>query len=360
MATEALNPKKEAVVDLWKRMELELVPDEEIRKLMKIVLEKRINWDSKPSHHQQLAQTLDFTKSLRSMKMATEIETLDAKVYETPSSFQQIMCGESIKESSGLFTDETISVEEAHIKMLDLYCERAHVKDGQSILDLGCGHGSLVLHVAQKHRNCNVTGVTNSLSQKEFIVEQCKKLHLSNVEIILADVTTLEMEATFDRVFVIGLIEHMKNFELFLRKISEWMKQDDSLLFLENYFHINLAYHCEQIDEEDWYNGYIFPSGSMVMPSASCLLYFQDDVSVVHHWILSGSHFARTFEEWLKRIDSKIDEIKGIFESFYGISKEEAAKLTNYWRVFCITAAEMFGYNHGEEWMISHLLFNKN
>ncbi|OVA04487.1 Mycolic acid cyclopropane synthase [Macleaya cordata] len=179
--------------------------------------------------------------------------------------------------------DESTTLDQAQIRMLDLYFDKAKIKDGQSILDLGCGHGALILCVAQKYRNCNITGVTNSMSQKEFIQEQCKKLNLSNVKMVLADVTKFEMKATFDRIFVIGLIEHMKNFELFLRKISEWLKPD-GLLFLEHYCHKTFAHQWEPIDEEDWFSKYIFPPGTVIIPSASFLLYFQRRVVEGNRW----------------------------------------------------------------------------
>ncbi|KAI3845807.1 hypothetical protein MKX03_020304 [Papaver bracteatum] len=300
---------------LWKNMNLGLIPDEEIRRLMKIVIEKRIEWGSRPTQQQQLAQLLDFTKY----------------IYETPKSFTHIIHGDTLKESAAT------TLEEACVSTMDLYCEKARIKDGQTILDLGCGAGSLVFHVAKKFKNCKVTG-----------------LNLSNVEIVLVDVTSLEMQSTFDHVFVIGLIE---NFELFLRKVSKWMK-DDRLLLLEHYFHKKNSYHWE---------------GTLLMPSATCLMYFQDDVTVLDHWILSVNHFSRSqckllclknyfvfyINEWLKRIDSRVEEIKEIFESFYGISKEEDGKLVNFWRIFCITGTELFGYNNGEEWSISHILFKK-
>ncbi|KAI3927725.1 hypothetical protein MKW92_006269 [Papaver armeniacum] len=355
-ATATMN--YDQVDDIWKNMELGLI------------LTKK---SEDPTQQQQLAQLLDFNKSLRGMKMATEISTLsDSDIYETPNSFTQIIHGDTLKENyfffflmlsiqfypSGLYTSEATTLEEACLNMMDLYCERARIKDGQTILDLGCGPGSLVFHVAKKFKNCKVTGVTNSKPQKELMEEQSKKLNLSNVEIVLADVTSVEMESTFDRVFVIGLIEHMKNFELFLRRVSKWMK-DDGLLFLEHYCHKSFSYHCEPLSEDSWYDKHVFPRGTLLIPSSTCLLYFQDDVTVQDHWILSGNQYARSQNEWLKRIDGKVEEIKEIFESFYGISKEEAVKLVNFWRIFCITGAELFGYNNGEEWSISHVLFKK-
>ncbi|KAJ8649901.1 hypothetical protein MRB53_002924 [Persea americana] len=350
-------PKKASVVELQRRLDEGRIQDEELRQLMRAEIARRLQWGYKPTYDQQLAQLLSFAKSLRHMSIATEVETLDDQMYEVPISFLKIMFGSKIKGSCCYFKEESTTLDEAETAMLDLYCERAQIKDGQSVLDLGCGQGALTLHVAQKYKNCHVTAITNSVSQKEFIEEESRKLRLSNVEVILADITKLETEATYDRILVIELFEHMKNYELLLRKISEWMRPD-GLLFVEHICHKTFAYHYEPIDEDDWYTEYVFPAGTMIIPSASFLLYFQDDVSVVDHWTLSGKHYSRTNEEWLKRVDGNVVAVKEIMESFSG-SKEEAAKWTKYWRGFCISGGELFGYNNGEEWMASHILFKK-
>ncbi|XP_058085960.1 (S)-coclaurine N-methyltransferase-like [Magnolia sinica] len=357
MGEETKQPKKAAVEELLKRLDEGRVPDEELRRLMRFEIGRRLQWGYKPTHEEQVAQVLELTHSLRKMSIATEVDTLDSQMYEIPISFLQIMFGSLIKGSCCYFKDDSTTLDEAEIAMLDLYCERAQIKDGQSVLDLGCGQGALTLHVAQKYQNCRVTAITNSASQKDFIEDQSKKLKLSNVEIILADITKYETETTYDRILVIELFEHMKNYELLLKKIAKWMKQD-GLLFIEHICHKTFAYHYEPLDEDDWYTEYVFPAGTMIIPSSSFLLYFQDDVSVVNHWTLSGKHYSRTNEEWLKRVDANVDAVREIMESFSG-SKEAAEKWIRYWRGFCISGNELFGYNNGEEWMASHILFRK-
>ncbi|KAL5972708.1 hypothetical protein ACLOJK_039513 [Asimina triloba] len=341
--------KKAAIQELLKRLDEGSVSDGELRRLMRIEIGRRLQWGYKPTHEEQLDQVLSLAHSLKKMSIATAVETLDDQMYEVPISFLKIICC--------YFKDESMTLDEAEVAMLDLYCERAQIKDGQSVLDLGCGQGALTLHVAQKYKRCRVTAITNSVSQKDFINEKCKDRGLSNVEVILADITKLETEATFDRILVIELFEHMKNYELLLKKIAKWMKQD-GLLFIEHICHKTFAYHYEPIDKDDWYTEYVFPAGTMVIPSASFLLYFQDDVSVVKHWTLSGKHYSRTNDEWLKRVDGNIEAVREIMESFSG-NKEAAEKWVRYWRGFCISGSELFGYNNGEEWMATHILFKK-
>uniref|UniRef100_A0A1D1Z3M9 (S)-coclaurine N-methyltransferase n=1 Tax=Anthurium amnicola TaxID=1678845 RepID=A0A1D1Z3M9_9ARAE len=179
-----------------------------------------------------------------------------------------------------------------------------------------------------------------------------RDLQLLNVKIIVSDISKFKMEASFDRIISIEMFEHMKNYKELLKKISMWMKED-SLLFVHYFCHKAFAYHFEDTNEDDWITRYFFTGGTM--PSANLLLYFQDDVTVVNHWLVNGTHYAQTSEEWLKRMDQNSASIRPIMESTYG--KDAATKWTAYWRTFFIAVAELFGYNNGEEWMVAHFLF---
>ncbi|KAF9622558.1 hypothetical protein IFM89_032123 [Coptis chinensis] len=151
--------------------------------------------------------------------------------------------------------------------------------------------------------------------------------------------------------------EDMKHVGLFLRKISKWMTED-GLLFLDYICHKTFGHHFEAIDEEDWYSNYIFPKGSVTVPGASTLLYFQDDVAVVDQWVENGKHMARTVEEWLHKLDKNIDAARKILEPCLG-SKAAVDKVITHSRTFCIGAYEQFSFNDGEEYMITHILFRK-
>ncbi|XP_060673624.1 (S)-coclaurine N-methyltransferase-like [Ziziphus jujuba] len=297
--------------------------------------------------------------TLRTSTTTTDQPQSDS--YELPTSFFKLVLGNTLKFSCCYFPDKLTTLDDAEKAMLELYCERAGIKDGQTILDIGCGWESLCLYIAKKYKNCMVTGITDSKSQKEYIDEQCRDLQLRNVDIIVADVGTFEMEASYDRIFSIGTFEHMKNYKALLKKISEWMKQD-GLLFVDHICHKTFAYPFESVIEDDWISKFDwlsadFSNGEGVMPSVNLLLYFQDDVSVVNHWLVNAKHAERTGEEWVKKMDRNMSSIKPLMESTYG--KDSAVKWTVYWRTFFIHTAEFFKYNNGEEWMVSHMLFKK-
>ncbi|CAH2066026.1 unnamed protein product [Thlaspi arvense] len=335
-------------------LEKNLLPDVVIRRLTRLLLASRLRSGYKPTAELQLSDILRFVNSIKEMPIAINTEMPKTQHYELPTAFFELVLGRNMKYSSCYFSNDSSNLEDAEEAMLALYCERAKVEDGHIVLDVGCGWGSLSLYIARKFSNCKLTGLCNSKTQKAFIDEQCRKLGIKNIKIIVGDISTFEDEGTYDRVFSIGMFEHMKNYGKLLKKIGSWMKED-SLLFVHYFCHKTFAYHFEDVNDDDWITRHFFSGG--IMPSANLLLYFQENVSIVDHWLQNGKHYANTSEEWLKQMDKEIVAVKEIMEITYG--KEEAVKWMVYWRTFFIAVAELFGYNNGEEWMVAHFIFKK-
>nr|ANY58190.1 putative N-methyltransferase [synthetic construct] len=355
---EGMKKETRAAEEILGRLLKGEIKDEELRKLIKFQFQKRLEWGYKSTHHQQLSFNLDFIKSLKNMDMSGEIETMNKETYELPTEFLEAAFGKTMKQSGCYFKHESTTIDEAEEASHELYCERAQIKDGQTVLDIGCGQGGLVLYIAEKYKKCHVTGLTNSKAQVNYIEMQAKKLGLSNVDVILADVTKYDSDKTYDRLLMIEAIEHMKNIQLFMKKLSTWMTKD-SLLFVDHICHKTFSHPFEAVDEDDWYSGFIFPPGCVTILSSDALLYFQDDVSVVDHWVINGMHMARSVEAWRKKLDKNMKAAKEILLPGLGGNHEAVNQIVTHIRTFCMGGYEQFSYNNGEEWMVAQMLFKK-
>ena len=238
--------------------------------------------------------------------------------------------------------------------MLEITCNRAELKDGQDVLELGCGWGSLSLFMAKKYPKSNFTVVSNSRTQKLHIDEQAKQRGISNLTVLTVNINDFTIDKKFDRVVSVEMFEHMRNYQLLMKKVADSLKPDGKL-FVHIFTHKEFSYKFEVIDESDWMSKYFFTGG--IMPSDDLLLYFNEHLSIQQHWHVSGMHYSKTSEAWLQNMDKHKSEIMPLFEKTYG--KDQAVKWWVYWRIFYMACAELWGYNNGEEWIVSHYLFSK-
>ena len=259
-----------------------------------------------------------------------------------------------MKYSCALWPGAVAELAEAEAAMLDLTCRRAHLEDGQDVLELGCGWGSLSLHMAARYPNSRILSVSNSRSQKEFIVAEAARRGLANLEIVTADMNDFDTERRFDRIVSVEMFEHMRNYGELLRRISSWSRPE-ALLFVHVFAHSRFAYPFEVRDASDWMAQHFFTGG--LMPSDDLLLHFQNHFLIRERWRVSGMHYQKTAEAWLDRLDRNRDQVLSLLVRVHG--RDEALRWLVRWRVFFMACAELFGYAGGQEWIVSHYLFER-
>lgn len=335
-------------------LEKDLLPDFLIRYGIRRLLVQRLKDEDKGNPEALQEHFMKLVEELKNSPIA--VNTADANVqhYEIPAGFFQLVLGNHLKYSSGYWKEGVSSIDISERDMLEITCERAELRDGQNILELGCGWGSLSLFIAEKYPNNKITAVSNSHSQKAFIDEQAQKRNIKNLTILTADMNIFQIEEKFDRVVSVEMFEHMRNYELLMNKIAYFLKPTGKL-FVHIFTHKDYAYKFEVKDESDWMSKYFFTGG--IMPSDHLLLYFQRELKIENHWRVSGIHYEKTSNAWLQNMDSNKQKIMEIMEQVYG--KKDALKWWSYWRIFFMSCAELWGYKGGKEWMVSHYLFRK-
>lgn len=288
---------------------------------------------------------------MRSGPVALVPEAANEQHYEVPGRFYDIALGDRKKYSSAYYPTRETTLDEAEVAMLDLTCERARLEDGQDVLELGCGWGSLTLHMAERFPNSRIRGVSNSHSQRDEILENAARRGLSNLEITTADMNDFDAGARYDRIVTIEMFEHMRNWEELLGRARRWLK-DDGYLFQHVFAHASRPYAFDVRDESDWMSQYFFTGG--MMPSHQMLDHLDTPFELVERWKVSGTHYARTSEDWLKNLESRREDALPVLAETYG---NDAAELWFHrWRVFFLACAELFAWDNGNEWFVSHNL----
>ncbi len=335
-------------------VEKNLVPDFLIRGGIRKLLRERLNDENKGSKEEQKAHLLKLIQELKSSPIA--INTVDANEqhYEVPTEFYQYCLGKHLKYSSGYWREGVNDIDTSESDMLELTCQRAELADGQNVMELGCGWGSLSLFMSAKYPKSSFTVVSNSRTQKIYIDEQAKLRNINNLEVITCDINNFSIDKKFDRVVSVEMFEHMRNYQKLMKLVADALTADGKL-FVHIFTHKEYAYKFEVIDETDWMSKYFFTGG--IMPSDDLLLYFNDDLTIEEHWKVNGMNYSKTSEAWLQNMDRNKDRIMPLFEKTYG--KDQAVKWWVYWRIFYMACAELWRFNKGDEWIVSHYLFKK-
>jgi len=335
-------------------LERDLLPDFLIRARIRQLLKSRLAEEAQDGAEGMQDRFRTLLETFRQGPIAVSTRDANEQHYEVSPQFFQRVLGPRLKYSCAFFGPGVEDLGKAEAAMLELTCGRAQLEDGQRILELGCGWGSLTLWMAEHYPQAQITAVSNSADQRAFIEARAREKGFLNIQVITSDMNVFQpLEAGFDRVVSVEMFEHMRNHEVLMGRVASWLRPG-GLLFIHIFVHKEATYPFEVRDESDWMAKYFFTGG--IMPSDAYLLRFQRDVRLLDHWRVNGCHYARTSRAWLQNQDAHRQEVLEILGRTYG---GEALKRFVYWRIFFMACEELWGWKGGDTWYVSHYLFER-
>jgi cyclopropane-fatty-acyl-phospholipid synthase len=292
-------------------------------------------------------QARKFADRMSDFPIALHTGDANAQHYELPPAFFSLILGPRHKYSCCLY-DNATTLAEAEDRALEETAAHAGLADGQRVLELGCGWGSLTLWMAERFPRSDILAVSNSGPQRDFIEAAAARRGLRNVRVRTADMNSFEAGATFDRVVSVEMFEHMANWPALLTRVHAWLEPQGTL-FLHVFSHRTTPYRFDRDDKADWIAQHFFTGG--VMPSPGLIRELDIPFEVAADWRWNGTHYRRTAEDWLRNYDANAVAIEVILRQVYG---DAASLWMRRWRLFFLATAELFGARGGTEWGISH------
>jgi cyclopropane-fatty-acyl-phospholipid synthase len=296
--------------------------------------------------------TEHFIAGLRESPLALVPDLVNQQHYEVPARFFEAVLGQHRKYSSCHWADGVTSLDDAEAAALQATCQRAGLADGQQILELGCGWGSLTLWMAQHYPGSRITALSNSHSQRLHIESQAAALGLTNVRVITCDFNHFDIDERFDRVVSVEMFEHLRNWPAAFARVRRWL-HTGGRFFMHVFVHRSTPYAFEARDDSDWMSRHFFSGG--MMPSDDLAPRFQDDLRLLQRWRWDGTHYERTANAWHANMLAHRATVWPTLEATYG--PESAGLWWMRWRLFFLSCAELFGHDQGQQWWVSHYLF---
>lgn len=289
-----------------------------------------------------------FARGMGDFPVAEHTDAANAQHYEVPAAFFETVLGPHRKYSCCLFPTGQETLAEAERLALEETVRHAGLEDGQDILELGCGWGSLSLFMAQRFPRARITSVSNSASQRACIEALAKQRGLNNLTVLTADMNSFHTDARFDRIVSVEMFEHMANWRELLSRCREWLKAEGRL-FLHVFTHAHASYRFDLNDKTDWIAQHFFTGG--IMPAQDLAHRFADLFTVEAEWRWSGEHYARTARLWLENFDANRTRLAPLLQETYGA---QASLWERRWRLFFLATEGLFGHAGGEVWGVGH------
>ena len=331
-----------------------LVPDTVIRSGMRRLMERKLTEIRAGDVEYAARRVTEFADMMRRSPVALVPELANEQHYEVPAEFFSEVLGEHKKYSCCHWSGDVSTLEEAEEAALRITTDRADIRDGMKVLDLGCGWGSLSLWIAEHFPDASVVSVSNSRSQRDFILAQASERGIDNIRVEVCDMNEFNAGGTFDRIVSVEMFEHMRNYDELFRRINGWLNPDGRF-FMHIFTHRSTPYEYIDKGPSDWMSRHFFSGG--IMPCADLPLMFQENLRIEKRWSWEGTHYARTCRAWLQRMDERRDSVMPVLAATYG--DKDAGRWWMRWRMFFMACEELFNFNRGQEWFVSHYRFRK-
>ena len=341
-----------AVAVHW--VEQGLVPDRVVRLGIRRLLKQRLQELDDGNTEATAALTRAFLQQMRDAPLALLPHKANEQHYEVPAAFFAQVLGPHRKYSSCHWPRGVETLAEAEAAALASTCERAGLQDGQRVLELGCGWGSLSLWMAERYPNSWVTALSNSHSQRIYIEGQALSRGLHNLRVRTCDINSFDTGERFDRVVSVEMFEHLRNWPHAFAQVARWLRPGGRF-FMHVFAHREAPYAFDVHDESDWMSRHFFSGG--MMPSDDLALQCQDDLRLLERWRWDGLHYQRTAAAWLSNMDAAREDLQPLLAATYG--EDQAALWWQRWRLFFLAVEELFGHADGQQWWVSHYLFER-
>ena len=330
-----------------------LVPDRLVRLGIRRLLKARLAELHGGAAAGTAELTGEFLRDMRSAALAPLPEKANEQHYEVPAGFFGAVLGRHRKYSSCFWPEGVDGLSQAETAALQATCARADLRNGQDVLELGCGWGSLSLWMAQHYPASRITALSNSHSQREYIEIEAARLGLHNLSVVTRDFNRFDTGERFDRIVSVEMFEHLRNWPRAFANVARWLRPEGRF-FMHVFAHRDAPYAFEERDASDWMSRHFFSGG--MMPSDDLALRCQDDLRVLEQWRWDGTHYQRTAEAWLRNMDGRRTMLFPLFRKTYG---DAAEVWWTRWRLFFMSVAELFGFENGQRWWVSHYLFER-
>jgi cyclopropane-fatty-acyl-phospholipid synthase len=258
--------------------------------------------------------------------------------YDRGNEFYALYLDKTMAYSCAYFKKEEDSLEQAQLNKYEHICRKLLLKPNESLLDIGCGWGGMLIYAAQKYE---ITGVGNTLSQNqyEYANRIVKELGLQNqIKILYQDYR--ELSGKFDKVVSIGMFEHVgkKFIPIFIQKVSDLLKTGGLGL-------LHTIGKDTPSMSDPWTFNYIFPGAYLpTLHEITCGM-GKTGFSVIDVENLR-LHYAKTLEKWSENYERNVARVKELFDDAF----------VRQWRLFLYSAAA--GFKYGESRLFQILFSN--